>query len=81
MPLLVGGHQVGHAQHRDLVDGLEAGEAGAVGGVADVVVGRRRARSRARVPPPDSVDRSPFAGIGDGAAADLLERDQLRLLP
>ena len=40
MPRWRGGHQVGHAQHGDLVDGLEAGEAGAVGEVADVV-GRR----------------------------------------
>ena len=35
--LLVHGHEVRHGQHRDLVDGLEAGEAGAVGRVADVV--------------------------------------------
>ena len=35
---LVRGHQVGHAQHGDLVDGLEPGEAGPVGGVADVGV-------------------------------------------
>ena len=38
--LLVHGHQVGDAEHRDLVDRLEPGEAGAIGRVADVVVGR-----------------------------------------
>ena len=32
-------HQVRHGEHRDLVDGLEAAEAGPVGRVADVVVG------------------------------------------
>ena len=35
---LVGGHQVGHAEHRDGVDCLETGESGAVGGVAHVLV-------------------------------------------
>ena len=54
---LVGGHQVGHAQHRDLVDRLEAGEAGAVGRVADVVVGRDAdVGAGAEPPPPASVD-------------------------
>ena len=37
--LLVGAHQVGDADHGDLVDGLQTGEAGALGHVADVVVG------------------------------------------
>src|SRR5438105_5387556 len=37
---LVGGHQVGNAEHRDRVDGFEAGESGAVGGVAHVLVRR-----------------------------------------
>ena len=34
---LVGGHQVGDGDHGDLVDGLQAAEAGAVGGVAEVL--------------------------------------------
>src|SRR6266702_4224662 len=37
--LVEGGHQVRHAQHGDLVDGLQAGETGAVTGVADIVRG------------------------------------------
>ena len=36
--LLVGGHQVRHGDHGHLVDGFQAAEPGAVGGVADVVV-------------------------------------------
>ena len=40
--LLVDGHEVGDGEHRDLVDRLEAGEAGPIGGVADVVVRRDR---------------------------------------
>ena len=71
--LLVHGHQVGDGQHRDLVDGLEAGEAGAVGGVADVVVGRHARR-----------DRGGAAGEGGRSGggserARLLDRDRLRL--
>ena len=72
--LLVHGHQVGDGEHRDLVDGLEAGEAGAVGGVADVVVGGHARR-----------DRGGAAGEGGRARRrgrarpDLLDRDRLRL--
>ena len=36
---LVGGHQVGDGDHGHLVDGLQAAEAGAVGGVAEVLGG------------------------------------------
>ena len=46
--LLVHGHQVGDAEHRDLVDRLEPGEAGPIGRVADVVVGRHADRARSR---------------------------------
>ena len=37
--LLVGGHGVGDGDHRHVGDRLQAGEPGAVGGVADVVLG------------------------------------------
>ena len=62
--LLVGGHQVGDADHGDRVDGLEAAEAGAVGRVADVVVGRQ----------PRSGPRRPPAGEGDRARRRPLQR-------
>ncbi len=35
---LVRGHQVGHAEHRDGVDGFETGKSGAVGRIAHVLV-------------------------------------------
>ena len=78
--LLVDGHEVRHGQHRDLVDGLETGEAGAVGRVAHVVVGghargdgraaageRRRSRSTgtARAPPVSSIDDRLGLGLDD----------------
>ena len=44
--VLVGRHQVGHADHGDLVDRLQPAEAGPVGRVADVVVGRQVRRRR-----------------------------------
>ena len=66
--LLVDGHQVGDAEHRDLVDRLEAGEAGPVGGVADVVV--RRDAGRARVDAAaGEADASPVAGTRSTALA------------
>ena len=75
--LLVGRHQVGDADHGDLVDRLEAAEAGAVGGVADVVVGRDAGRASGAA----------AASEGDRAAVtvcrrpspSLLEADQLGL--
>src|SRR5688572_12672046 len=45
-PSAMRGHQVGHAEHGHFVDGFEAGEAGAVRGVADVVVGVDAGRQR-----------------------------------
>ncbi len=77
MPLLVGGHQVGHDEHRHVLDGLEAGEAGAVGGVCRC---SRSASTLDRAPaatPP--VSWIVVARRRGGRAADLLERDQLRL--
>ena len=65
--LLVGAHQVGDADHRDLVDGLEAAEAGAVGDVADVVVGGRARRRRGGRRRGAASVTLPGAGSLDGA--------------
>src|SRR3954447_23007523 len=74
-PGLVGAHQVGHHDHRDLVDGLQPGEAGAVGDVADVVVGGDAGRCRRRRGPEGDA-----AGIRgrQRAVVDRLDPDQLR---
>ncbi len=70
--LLVDGHEVRDAEHRDLVDGLEPGESGPVCRVADVVVGRDPDRdARAATGEADAAGRRDAL---DGAgAADLLD--------
>ena len=78
MPCLVGGHEVGDAEHRDLVDRLEAGEAGPVGGVADVVV-RADADGDARAAAGAASASRPRPRSAERRRCDLLDRDQLRL--
>jgi hypothetical protein len=73
---LVGGHQVRHAQHRHLVDRLEAAEAGAVGRVADVGVRLDLRRHRRRCAERDLTG----ARDRERLALGLLDGDQLRLL-
>ena len=66
--LLVGAHQVGDADHGDLVDGLQAGEAGAVGDVADVVVGGQLRRGWPAAAGAAASATSPGPGLVDGCA-------------
>ncbi|GAA3435273.1 hypothetical protein GCM10018954_048790 [Kutzneria kofuensis] len=75
LAVLVGGHQVGHAQHGHVVDGLQAAETGAVGRVADVVAGVDDVRAaRGQCDLADLRHRQHLAlGVLDG--------DQLRLGP
>ena len=66
--LLVGAHQVGDGHHRDVVEGLEAADAGAGRGVADVVVGRHPGRQRRRRRPTARPRRA--AGTRSGTVAE-----------
>ena len=79
--LLVGGHQVRHGEHRDLLHRLQAAEAGAVGRVADVVVGRQASRQRGRLSPTRQADGCPARWTALDRAADrrLLDLDQVRV--
>ena len=71
---LVGGHQVGDAEHGDVVDRFEAGKAGPIGRVSDVLV-RSDARGHSR---PATLKRNLARG-GDllqcSGGPDLLELD------
>ena len=74
---VVGGRQVGDADHRDLVDGLERAEAGAVADVADVLVGRDAVGQGGHVAAREAHRAGGRALDGAGGG---LQADQLRLL-
>ena len=79
MPCLERGGQVRHAQHRDLVDALESGEPGAVGGVADVVVGAHFDRGRGGRFAAAQRERALRRNRKRAGALGLLDGDELRL--